>query len=96
MLISGACGSEFEAVFLLWGGNCNNALLCGAAFNVNNAFSNANWNIGPSPTYRKSWGCQSNAPACPTPQDVATRLPAKGIEGKLSRPRKRGDKGMGQ
>lgn len=52
MLISGACGSEFGAVFLLWGGNCNNALLCGAAFNVNNAFSNANWNIGPSPTYR--------------------------------------------
>lgn len=36
---------------LIWGANCNNGLHVGAAFNVNNPFSNSNWNIGPSHAY---------------------------------------------
>lgn len=47
---SGACKSGVW-VFLIWGGNCNNGLLVGAAFNVNEPFSHSNWNIGPSPAY---------------------------------------------
>lgn len=41
------CGSA-----LIWGASCNNGLHVGAAFNVNNPFSNANWDIGPSLAYQ--------------------------------------------
>ena len=40
-------------VFSLRGGNCNNGSHCGFSYwNVNNLFSNANWNIGPSHSYQ--------------------------------------------
>ena len=38
--------------FALVGGNCNNGLHVGPSYlNLNNAVSNANWNIGPSQPY---------------------------------------------
>lgn len=42
---------RFFGRFLLWGANCNDDRRVGAAFNVNNPFSNSNWNIGPSHAY---------------------------------------------
>lgn len=54
------------AGFLIRGANCNNGLKVGAAFNVNNAFSNSNWNIGPSHAYR-IMEQKSNASVHPTP-----------------------------
>ena len=51
MLTPGAIVSDLRGAFLLWGANCNNGLHVGAAFNVNNPFSNSNWNIGPSHAY---------------------------------------------
>ena len=51
MLTPGATVSDLRGAFLIWGANCNNGLHVGAAFNVNNPFSNSNWNIGPSHAY---------------------------------------------
>lgn len=66
-MLIGARGSEFRALFLLWGGDCNDGLRCGAAFNVNNPFSNSNWNIGPSPVYRKTdLSTKCSRPSYPT------------------------------
>jgi hypothetical protein len=39
--------------FLVWGGDCNNGLHVGAAFNVNNPFSYSTWHFGPSPAYKR-------------------------------------------
>lgn len=47
------CWFASGQMFLLWGGACSSALLCGAAFYVNGAFSYANWSVGPSPAYKK-------------------------------------------
>ena len=52
MLTPGAIASDLRRAFLIWGANCNNGLHVGAAFNVNNTFSNSNWNIGPSHAYQ--------------------------------------------
>ena len=51
MLTPGAIVSDLRGSFLIWGANCNNDGHVGAAFNVNNPFSNSNWNIGPSHAY---------------------------------------------
>ena len=51
MLTPGAIVSDLRGAFLIWGANCNNDGHVGAAFNVNNPFSNSNWNIGPSHAY---------------------------------------------
>lgn len=38
--------------FLLRGASCGHSLLVGAAFRVNNPFSDSSWNLGPSPAYK--------------------------------------------
>jgi hypothetical protein len=63
-------GSFLSAIV---GGNCNNDLHVGAfAVNLNNAFSNTNWNIGASLSYQ----CRSinQARHSPTPQAAEMRL----------------------
>ena len=43
--------STAQLNFLFWGAHCHDGLHVGAAFNVNNPFSNSNWNIGPARAY---------------------------------------------
>lgn len=60
-----------RSVFLLRGGNCNNGAHCGFSYwNVNNLFSNANWNIGPSVSYHCLELINNNAPIGQYPTDA--------------------------
>lgn len=38
--------------FLLWGAGCHDGLRVGAAFDVDDPFSDSSWHIGPSPAYK--------------------------------------------
>lgn len=60
---------EKLAFLLISGGNCNNGLHVGVScVNLNNLFSNANWNIGPSHTYCILYILFFNAHTYPKPQ----------------------------
>ena len=93
MLTPGAIVSDLRVAFLIWGANCNNGLHVGAAFNVNNPFSNSNWNIGPSHAYLYTGLLTECLRSTPTPQGVATRLPKGSRENQAGRAS--GDKGGG-
>lgn len=47
------CWFASGQMFLIWGGDCAHALLCGGAFHVSHAFSYSTWSFGPSPAYKK-------------------------------------------
>ena len=79
-------------VFSLRGGNCNNGSKCGRYVNVNNAASNANWNIGASLLLPLSFYRQTRASGFDTdnasifPQPMLKINPPRGAAGKRVRP----------